>query len=246
MADFTTLELQGNANSTATVNWLTLAGANHELRFSDVSTVALTTTSASWPYITRPVATAGVDYAYLFSTDIVGAGIYGASATASASVVGNAPAAFAVTQYLSFRWSWDSVGTFASAPIMTAYPSTAHGAISRGDASILGGQTTDTGATQRSYLKGQMYGIGTTVQVPAANTPAPVVTDGTTGSVSPATGAWLAAWQSLQGDNDYITYGSIPTAVTAQVLSVGLRMFIGPNLLPSTYVPVVSMKYTYT
>jgi hypothetical protein len=81
--------------------------------------------------------------------------------------------------------------------------------------------------------------------VPSTAPVAPTVTDGTTGSVSPTTAAWLNPWQSLQGDNDYITYGSVPTATTAQVLALDIALFVGPNESTGTATPVISTKYTY-
>lgn len=243
MADFTTITLEANVGNVGTPNWQNVLGAGREIRWSDVNSAGVTTASASWPFMTRPAATAGVDYAYAYTADAVGHGVYGGGAS-------SAPAAFATSQYLQFRWSWDNLGTFASAPIFTAYPSTAHANPTRGDGSLLGGHVTDTGATARSYLKGASYGSGATTQVPGAGPAgAPAVTDGATGAVYASLGAW-SAWQALGGDLDYLVYGAtpgvIPTAVTAQVAYIMLRLFTGPNMSAGTHVPVVSMKYTYT
>jgi len=143
------------------------------------------------------------------------------------------------------RWNWDAVGTFASAPIFTAFPDGTHGAITRGDGSLLGGHATDTGATARSYLKGNAYGqVGAPA---AAPTNAPVVTDGTTGSVSPAAGAfWLVNFQGLQGNNDWITAPFTPAATTAGVWHLHFALFTGPNETPATYTVKMTLKYTWT
>jgi hypothetical protein len=191
--------------------------------------------------MTRPGETALVGYLYDFSADTTSLGCLG-NATSTPVIMNSA---FFTTNYMVLRLNADATGTFASAPIFTAYLTTGHGAITRGDNSLLGGNTTDTGATARSYLKGNMYGIGATVQVPSTAPVAPTVTDGTTGSVSPTTAAWLNPWQSLQGDNDYITYGSVPTATTAQVLALDIALFVGPNQSTGTATPVISTKYTY-
>jgi hypothetical protein len=246
MADFTSLQLEGNINGTATQNWHPLIGAGKELRLLDVNTGGQTTASASWSFVTRPASgTIAVDYYWVYDSDAIGGGIYGGS-TSAVGTAGAAPAAYATTQYLQMRWNWDATGTFASAPIFTAYATTAHAAITRGDGSILGGHASDTGATARSYLKGLAYGSGATMQVPAAGPgSAPVVTDGATGAVTAGAAAWSAV-QGLQGDNDYILYNNTPTALTAQVWYVQFRAFIGLNLTPGTLVPVLSLKYTYT
>lgn len=146
------------------------------------------------------------------------------------------------------RWDWDNTGTFASAPIFTAYASTSHAAITRGDNSVLGGNTTDTGATARSYLKGNAFGRVDSAGVPAANPiNAPAANDGTTGSVSPTAGAnWLTNFQGLQGDNDYITAPFTPAATTADQWSCIIRLFIGANSAAGVSTPTVSLKYTFS
>jgi hypothetical protein len=244
VADFTVFRFQLNTGSNGTPTWTAVpatgAGTGQELRFSDLSTQGAVA-SASWPFTTRPISgTSGVDYLYVFTADTTSLGSLGGGT--------NTPAAFSNANYMEFRLDWDNTGTFASAPIYTAYPSNAHGAVSRGDASILGGQTTDTGATQRSYLKGNAFGRVVSGGAPAAApTNAPVVTDGTTGTVSPTAGAnWLTNYQGLQGDNDFITAPFTPTAVTADQWNLMIRLFMGANETPGTYTPVVSAKYTYT
>lgn len=245
MSDFTTMRFQLNTGTNASPTWTSVpatgAGTGQELRFSDLSTQG-TTASASWPAVTRPTSgTAGVDYLYVFTADTTSLGVFGGG-TAT-------PVAYSNTaQYRFLRLDWDSVGTFASAPIMTAYPSNAHGSITRGDATILGGHVTDTGATARSYLKGNAFGRVDSAGVPAAApSNAAAVTDGTTGSVSPSAGAnWLTNFQGLQGDTDYITFPSTPAATTADQWSMIIRLFLGANAAAGTSTPVLSAKYTYS
>lgn len=245
MADFgaTGVTVQGNTGSQGTPTWTAInsggTGGANEIRISDNGSLT-GTGSASWPAMVRPGSTAIVGFYYLFTTDTAGNGVPG----------GATPVTWAVANYNMFRLQWDATGTFASAPILTAYASTAHAAITRGDNSILGGNVTDTGATARSYLKAQMYGANTAA-VPAFPASAPSApggaTDGTTGALTfSGAAAWLTAWQGLQGDNDYIQYGATPTAATAQGLQFMLALYTGPNMAPSTYTPVLSMKYTWT
>jgi hypothetical protein len=242
MADFggTGVTLQGNTGTQGAPSWTAInsggsSGAN-EVRYSDQGTSLTGTGSAAWPSMVRPGAVGVVGFTYLFTTDTAGNGVPG----------GATPVTYANANYNMFRLNWDNSGTFASAPILTAYPSTAHGAITRGDASILGGHATDTGGTQRSYLKGNAYGTGAS-QVPGvAPTNAPVATDGTSGALVPGSAAWLTNYQSMQGDNDYIQTTSTPAAVTANWWQFELALFTGPNLAPATYLPVLSMKYTWT
>lgn len=242
MADFggTGVTLQGNTGSQATPTWTAInsggaAGAN-EVRYSDTGTGLTATASASWPAQVRPATVQVVAFTYLFTTDTAGNGVPG----------GATPVTYANANYNMFRLNWDASGTFASAPILTAYPTTGHTTPTRGDNSILGGNTTDTGATQRSYLKANAYGNGASQAPAAAPTNAPVGTDGTTGALTPGAAAWLTNYQGLQGDNDYILCTATPAAVTANWWQFEMALFTGPNLTPATYTPVLSMKYTWT
>lgn len=238
MADFTSLVLEANTGSQGSPTWTSITGVNKEVRWSDVSTQS-NVASASWPYTTRPTSgTAGIDYAYAFTADATGNGVLGNT---------GAPTAFTNNSYLQFRWNWDNLGTFASAPIFTAYPSNAHGSISRGDGSLLGGHASDTGATARSYLKGNAFGRVTSAGAPgAAPANAPVVADGSTGAATPSAGAnWLTNYQSMQGLNDWIAFPSTPAAVTADQWNVMMRMFMGANETPGIYTFVITLSYTY-
>lgn len=240
MADFALIQLECNNGDTGAPNWVAIGGANTEVRWSDQddqSGVA----SAAWPAMNRPAATAIVNYTYAFTADAVGQGIY--------SGAGDPPPVYSEGNYLWARWDWDNVGTFASAPIFTAYPTVAHGAIVREDGSLLGGSAdTKPGASAFSYLKGNAYGREDSVGAPAAGpAAAPVVTDGTVGSVSPAAGAnWLANFQSLQGDNDYITAPFTPAATTADTWSIHFALFTGPNETPALYTVQMTLRYTWT
>lgn len=242
MADFTTVRLDANDGNTATPNYVAIGGANTEVRWSD-SSAQSNVASASWPAMIRPAATQNVSFAYAFTADATGQGIYSAATSV--------PAAFANGDYLWGRWGWDVVGTFASAPIFTAYDTSAHTTPSgRGGTTnnILSGNATDTGATARSYMKANLFGqVSSTAPPAAAPTNAPVVTDGATGSVAPTAGAnWATNYQGLMADLDFLTFPNTPAAVTANTQHVIIALFTGPNMGPATYVPVITLKYTWT
>lgn len=242
MADFTTFRMQLNTGTNGAPTWTAVpaagTGTGQELRYHDTSTQGAIA-SASWPFMTRPGATAAVSYLYVFTADTTSLGSLGSGTST--------PVAFSNANYMHSRWDWDNLGTFASAPIFTAYPSTAHGSVTRGDGSLLGGHATDTGATARSYLKGNAFGRVTSAGAPAA-APAngPVVTDGATGALTPTAGAnWNTNYQSMQGDNDYIQFPSTPAAVTADQWNTIFALFTGPNMLTGTHTPILSLKYTF-
>jgi hypothetical protein len=230
--------MEANNGTLGAPNWVEVGPtANHEVRWSDQNNQK-NIASASWPAMLRPAATSIVSYTYAYTADATGNGF------CSQSGAINCPA-FDKANYLWSRWNWDNTGTFASPPIFTAYISTAHGAITPNDGSQLGGKIADTGGAGYSYLKGNAFGqVGAPAAAPAN---APVVTNGTVGSVSPAVGAnWIANFQDLQGDNDYITAPFTPAATTAAVWHLEYALFTGPNMTPALYTAVLSIKYTWT
>jgi hypothetical protein len=241
MADFTTLTMEANHGTLGAPVYVVVGPtANKEVRWSDLATQK-NIASASWPAMIRPAATTIVSYTYAYTADAVGNGF-----------ISNAGAidcpAWARANYLWARWSWDNLGTFASAPIFTAYLTTAHAAITRQnpDGGLLQGSAdTKPGASAFSYLKGNAFGqVGAPGAAPAAD---PVVTSGTVGSVSPAVGAnWIANFQSLMGDLDYITAPFTPAATTAGVWHLEYALFTGPNMIPALYQVVMTLKYTWT
>lgn len=243
MADFTSLAFNLNTGTNASPVWTSVpasgAGTGQELRFSDSSAQGAVA-SASWPAVTRPTSgTAGVDYIYVFTADTTSLGIFGTTSTT--------PVAYSNTaQYRFLRMNWDNTGTFASAPRFTAYASTAHSAITPGDNSILGGNSSDT--SSHSYLKGNAFGRVDSAGVPAAApSNAAGATDGSTGSLSPTAGAnWLTNFQSLMGDTDYITAPFTPAATTADQWSLIIRLFLGANTAAGVATPVISARYTYS
>lgn len=212
------------------------SGTGLELRWNNQSNQG-TTASASWPYMTRPGATGQVDYLYVFTADTTSLGSLGTST--------NVPVAFLYTNYMHSRWNWDNTGTFASAPIFTAYPSTAHGSITAGDGSILGGNATDTSST--SYFKANVWGRVTSAGAPAAApTNAPAVTNGTAGASSPTAGAnWLTNFQSLQGGTQYTQFPATPAATTADQWNTMFTLYTGPNMTTGTWTPVLTFSYTF-
>jgi hypothetical protein len=245
MADFATITLDCNHGTQAVPAYVSIGGANTEVRWSDLDTQK-NIASANWSAMIRPAATAAVSYTYAYTADAVGNGFI-----SNAGAI-NCPA-FSKDNYNWARWAWDNVGTFASAPIFTAFLSAAHAAIAREPAvgtvnQLAGSADTKPGASAFSYLKGNAYGRVTSAGAPgAAPANAPVVTDGTVGSVGPAAGAnWIANFQSLMGDNDYITAPFTPAATTADTWHVEFALFTGPNETPSLYLNILCLKYTWT
>lgn len=234
MADFTSINFQVNTGSVETPNWVNISGGSQEIRFSDVNTVPLTTPSASWPGVSQPPSGNTLTYAYAFTSDVSGLLL---------------PLTDISTRFFFMaRWTWDNIGTFASAPIFTAYPSSSHGSITRGDGSVLGGHTSDTGATARSYLKGNAWGRVSSAGAPTVGpgSAVPTGTDGTTGSVSPTAGAhWLSNWQGLQGDNDYITAPFTPAPTTSDSWPVLFQLLVGANEDVGAMTFVFALKYSY-
>jgi len=244
MADFTTLTMDANHGTQAAPVWVEVGPtANHEVRWSDIATQK-NVGSAAWPAMIRPGATTIVSYTYAFTADAVGNGFISNTGAIDCP-------AYSKDNYNWARWAWDALGSFASAPIFTAYLTTAHAAITRQnpDGGLLQGSAdTKPGASAFSYIKGNAFGRVESGGAPAAAPAnAPVVTDGTVGSVSPTAGAnWLANFQSLMGDNDYITAPFTPAATTADKWYLHFALFTGPNMLPALYQVVMSLKYTWT
>lgn len=238
MADFTTLIMQANHGTLGVPVWVEVGPtANKEVRWSDSATqdgIA----SAAWPAMIRPAATTIVSYTYAYTADAVGWGFISGQASPCP--------AYSKDNWLWARWNWDNTGTFASAPIFTAYKTTAHAAFGAGDGTLLGGHAVDTGS--RSYLKGNAFGRVDSAGAPAAGPiNAPAVTDGSVGALSPVAGAnWIVNFQSLQGDNDWILSIFTPAATTADTWSLHFALFTGPNETPATYTVVMTMKYTWT
>lgn len=252
MSDFTTIKLQGNTGSgsagegSGSATWSDWAfggsaGAN-ELRFCASGAGGASTASANWPYYTLPGSTGVVPEAWIFSADTTGLKVTTYDGTTA--------------HYLQYRINWDNTGTFASAPSFTFYSDTSHAAASPGTqpgaqsgSPIVNGNSTDTSST--AYIKGNAYGYGVdtggTQQTPSANAAGTLaVTSGTAGSVSPATGAWLSTWQSLQAATQYITDAVIPKATTAGFWYFALALYSGPNMATSSgMLPVLTVSYTY-
>ncbi|GAI58951.1 unnamed protein product [marine sediment metagenome] len=130
MADFTLIQMECNDHSTGAANWVAIGGANTEVRWSDQNDRHDINANV-WPAMIRPAATAIVNYTYAYTAVATGKGFYSESGGINTPV-------WSKDSYLWARWDWDDVGTFASAPIFTAYPTVAHGAVVRGDDSLLG------------------------------------------------------------------------------------------------------------
>lgn len=252
MANFTTIQCDINTGSDASPVWTHVlafggsAGAN-ELRWANSTAGATSSTaSASWPFYVRPAAgTAAVNQMWGFTGDTTGFQITNYDGTNTNSLI--------------LRWDWDNVGTYASAPQFSFFGDSTHTAPSAGTqpggqsgSPIVNGQSSDTSST--AYVKIQAYGQGVTAggvqQTPGAGSLSTAVsaTDGTAGSVTPGSAAWIAThWQSGQGFVQYILNGATPAATTAGFWYWALILYTGVNMsTASTILPVATYQYTYS
>lgn len=198
IADFTSINVQYNTGTDGSPTWTSTAlsfggsaGAN-ELRWANTGGGAASTSSANWPYFTRPSSgTATVPEMWAFTANTTGLQV--------ATYTGDN------TKANVLRWNWDNTGTFAAAPQFSAFGDNTHATPSAGTqpgaqsgSPIVNGQSSDTSST--SYLKINAYGNGSS-QAPSAGSVGtnPSATTGTAGSVSPGSAAWLSTWQSAQG-----------------------------------------------
>jgi len=238
MADFTLIKMDCNDKTLLAPNWIAVGGAGTEVRWAGVGT-AKDVAIAAWPAMIRPAAVAPVPYTYAYSGVATGNGFISQQGAVDCPAFDN-------INYMWARWNWDNTGTFASGPIFTAYPSNAHGAITPDDQTLLGGDTADT--SDYSYLKANAYGRDVGAGAPAAAPAAvPDEDDGTVGAISPAAGAnWIATYQDLQGDNDWILAPFTPTATSADQWNIMFALFTGPNMTPALYEIVLTLKYTWT
>ena len=246
MTDFTSFALNGNTGaSDASPTWssFTFAGANYEMRLCGTGVGNGTTASASWFPYTRPGSVGVVPEMWMY---------LGADASGGLKVTTYDGT---TAHYMQFRLNWDNTGTFASAPIISAWATTALPAASPGTqpgtgdgTAFINGHATDTSST--SYIKANAYGQGLTAagvqQTPASNAAGTLAaTTGTAGAVSPGSAAWLATWQSLQASSQFIQDGAIPQAVTAGLWYFLLSCWTGPSMTGGTLLPQVATQYTW-
>jgi hypothetical protein len=247
MADFTVLTMDANTGTQATPVWTSVLAANREVRWYEFSTAGGSVTAVGWPATIRPTSgTAQVNFTYAYpNADGSGGGLgfLGNTSAVPATYIAN------TTNYHFARWNWDAVGSFASAPIFTAYNTTAHtGPTVRNSPSggLLEGSADTTNVSAFSYLKGNAFGQVALAAI-GTNLAAPTITAGTVGSLGPTAGAnWMAAFQSLMADLDYITAPFTPAPTAANFWSVHFALFMGLNMTPGTLVPVMALKYTFS
>jgi hypothetical protein len=251
VADYT-VTLDYNRGNDTTPDWTgtTIAvggtsGAN-EFRFTKAGDGGASTASASWPKFRRLASVGAVDELWAFSADTTGLEVatYDGSRTFARVLRGN----------------FNNTGTAVSAMKLSSYATSSLGAATPGTqpsdpstdgSGIVNGHATDTSST--AYLKGNAYGSGLTAggtqETPSAGNVGTTLaaTSGTAGSVVPGAAAWLATWQSLQADTQYITGTAIPQATTAFFWYFTLALYSGPNLcLGSNIAPVIAIQYDRT
>jgi hypothetical protein len=245
VADFTTLKLQVNTGaSDASPTWtdILFGTAGYELRAALAAGSQTTSTaSASWPSILKPTSsTTLIDKMYAFTADTTGFVITGGDSTGAHRNV--------------YRINWDNTGTFASAPIISAwkdntYPAASAGTqTSPGDGSnIINGTSGETSST--SALKGVAYGVGLTsggsTDNPGSNYGTnPTATSGSAGAQVPVLATW-GSWQSLQSATQYIQNAQTPQAATAGTWNFLLALYLAAGMTGGTLLPVVGFQYTW-
>lgn len=241
MSDFTTLKAQvntGTSDASPTFTDMLFGTANYELRLCGTGAGGATTASASWPTYLKPTSgTIAIPEMW---------GYFGSDATGGLKVTTYDGTS---AHYKQILVNWDNTGTYASAPIVSAWKDNTLPAASAGaqpgtgdGSSFVNGHATDTSST--SYIKINFYGQGLTAagvqQTPASNAAGTLaVTSGTAGAVSPGSAAWLATWQSAQAATQYIQDGATPQAVTAGLWYGVVVFYTGVNQVGGTLLPVM-------
>lgn len=244
MADFASITLDINSGaSDASPTWTSIpfGTANNELRAALAAGSQTTSTpSASWPAITKPSSGATpIDKMYGFTADTTGFAITGADGTGA--------------HFNVFRINWGAVGTFGSAPILTAYKDNTYPAASPGSQPGTGdGSSIINGCSESSstsLLKAVAYGVGVTAAGAADNPSSnygtnPTVTSGSVGASTPAQGAW-GSWQSLQANTQYIQNATTPKATTAGTWNFLVAEYLAASMVGGTLLPVLTFNYSW-
>lgn len=212
------------------------ATANHELRLCSSGAGNGTTASASWFTILKPTSgTAVIPEMWAFTGSDASGGLKVTTYDGTSA------------HYMQFRVNGDNTGTYASAPLFSAWKDNTLPAASPGaqpgigdGSSFVNGHATDTSST--SYIKANFYGQGLTSggsqQTPASNAAGTLaVTSGTAGASTPGSAAWLATFQSLQAATQYIQNGGTPQATTANLWYGVLAFYTGVNMVGGTLLP---------
>lgn len=244
MADFTTIKFQFNSNTDASPTWqdMLLGTSNYGFRYCAASAGGASIASASWPIYPGPASVGVVPECWGYVGSDNSGGIKQATYDGTSA------------HYMQVRVSWDNLGTFASAPIVSAWKDNTYPAASPGTqpgtgdgSAIINGHATDTGSA--SYFKAAIYGFGVTSggtqQTPGSNSGGTVTaTTGSAGAVTSTSAAW-SSWQSLQAATQYLQDGATPAATTAGLLYMLSSLWAGPNLRAGTLTPVWGFQYSW-
>lgn len=246
MSDFTSISVGFNSGTDASPSWNTMNfnTANYEFRLCGTGAGGASIASASWPIFAQPTTVTVIPEMW---------GYVGADASGGIKV---ATYDGTTAHFMQFRISWDNTGTFASAPIISAWKDNTYPAATPGTqpgtgdgSSVINGHATDTNS--QSYLYANAFGQGLTSggsqQTPASNAGG-TLTAGThsgAGAAVPGSGAWLATYQDLQSATDYIQNGGTPQAVTSGFWYFVLAEFAGPSMRAGVLVPVLGIQYTW-
>lgn len=247
MTDFTSLKYQFNSGaSDASPTWTDVlpATANYEVRLCSSGAGNGTTASASWFTILKPTSGTSVIpemWVYVGSDASGGLKVTTYDGTSAHS--------------MQMRINWDNTGTYASAPLFSAWKDNTLPAASPGaqpgvgdGSSFINGHATDTSST--SYIKANFYGQGLTPggsqQTPGSNAGGTLtVTSGTAGAATPGSAAWLATFQSCQAGTQYVQNGGTPQATTAGLWYGILSFWTGVNQTGGTLLPVLGFQYSW-
>lgn len=251
MADYSSVTLGYNTGTDASPTWtgtaLALNGSSgaNELRMA-LSSGSQTgsTSSANWPYMSRPTSgTSTVNQLWAFTADTTGNQI--------ATYTGDN------TKANVLRWVFSADGNPITAMSITFYADNTHTNPSAGtqppgshNDAFTNGQGSDTSST--SYIKGNAYGSGLTAagsqETPSAGSVGtnPSATTGSAGASTTSAASWLSTWQSLQGGTQYITGAAIPHTAQAFNWYNTLVIFLGANISTGTWLIVFDLNYTYS
>ena len=243
--------MQYNTGTDASPTWtgtaIALSGSSgaNELRMA-LSSGSQTgsTSSANWPYMSRPTSgTSTVNQLWAFTADTTGSQV--------ATYTGDN------TKANVLRWNFDNTGNPITAMQVTFSADNTHTAPSAGtqppgshNEPFPNGNSSDTSST--SYIKGNCYGSGLTAggsqETPSAGSVGtnPSATTGTAGALTPSAGSWLTTWQSLQGAIQYLQGPATPKTATAFTWNQTLVIFLGANITTGTYTICYDLSYTYS
>ncbi len=231
----------GASDASPTWNDFLLGTAGYEMRLCNTGQdPSNNTPSVSWPIFPHPSSVVVIPELHLYQSDASGFKVTTYDGTTA--------------HYMQERLSWDALGTFASAPIISVWKDATFPAANPGvqpgvgDGSSIVNGSADTGNT--SYWKMNRYGFGVdpsgVQQTPSANAAGTLTaSSGVNGAATPNSNNWLNNWQSLQATTQFLQDGAIPKATTAGFWYGMHVVYTGPNLVGGLLLPILGVQYTW-